>query len=90
MFFRARAPAPPPRFKATGSMPWLGCSLEGVPSTAALLRTTILQGEAVRATLRITNRGRSGLVWGVLSCGLMCIGGEVLVWFDAGLSGVRC
>ncbi|CAN0243601.1 unnamed protein product, partial [Ectocarpus fasciculatus] len=27
----ARAPVPPPQSKATGSIPWLGCSLEGVP-----------------------------------------------------------
>ncbi|CBJ30639.1 conserved unknown protein [Ectocarpus siliculosus] len=49
---KARAPAPPPRFEATGSMPWLGCSLEGVPPT-------LLQGEVVRATLNVTNRGRA-------------------------------
>lgn len=36
-------------------MPWLGCSLEGVPAT-------LLQGEAIRATLRITNRGRCVLL----------------------------
>eukprot|EP00752_Nemacystus_decipiens_P016769 g15006.t1 len=49
---RARAPAPPPRFEATGSMPWLGCSLEGVPPT-------LLQGEVIAATLNVTNRGRA-------------------------------
>lgn len=42
-------------------MPWLGCSLEGVPSTT-------LQGEAVRATLKICNRGRYVEMSGLFSC----------------------
>ncbi|CAN0469655.1 unnamed protein product, partial [Discosporangium mesarthrocarpum] len=49
---RARAPPPVPRFSAVGDMPWVGCRLEGVPPT-------LLQGEAVKATLRIHNRGRA-------------------------------
>lgn len=46
-------------------MPWLGVSLEGVPPT-------LLQGEVVRATIRVTNMGR--LVYGVV------LHGAVLVW----------